>query len=287
MIVFGGNASSELAAEVSSLLGCELGESTVKRFPDGELYVKIDTPVNGEDIVVIQSTAPPQNENLAELLFMMDALKDLGADITAVVPYYGYGRQDKAFKDGEAVTSRTIAKHIQMSASRVLTVNPHKEHVLDYFDVPAQSLDASPLIGGYFKKMDLDNPLVVAPDAGSIGLARQVAGIVGCECGNCEKKRLGPGKVITSAEKLNLDGDDVIIVDDIIDSGGTIVEAVKALKGKGAGSVYVACIHPVLTNNAHERILGVAEDLIATNTIKTPYSRISVAPVIFEGLKDL
>lgn len=287
MIVFGGSASSELAVEVAGLLGLELGESTLNRFPDGELYLKIDTPVDGEDVVVIQSTGPPQDKNIMELLFMVDALKDHGADITAVIPYYGYGRQDKTFKEGEAISSKTVAKHIQMSASQILTINPHKTHILDYFDIPAQSLDASPLIGSHFKKMDLDNPMVVAPDVGSIGLAQRVAEIVGCGCGNCEKKRLGPGKVITSAENLKLDGNDIIIVDDIIDSGGTIVEAVKALKKKGAGAVRVACIHPVLTGNARDRILGVAEELIATNTIQSSSGKISVAPVISEALKDL
>lgn len=276
----------DLAGEVAKGLGCELGQAAVKRFPDGELFVKIESPVEGEEVVVVQSTARPQDENLMELFLMMDALSDLKASVTAVIPYYGYGRQDRAFERGEAISSRTIAKHIQVSAGKVLTVNPHKEHILSYFDVPTFAVDAAPLIGEYFKEKGLKHPVVVAPDAGSKGLAQKVADALGCRCENCEKKRLGPGKVVTSVEKIKLDRNDVIIVDDIIDSGGTIVEAAKALKPMGAGSIRVACVHPVLTGNASERILEIADELVATNTIKTEYSRISVAGLIVEALTN-
>jgi ribose-phosphate pyrophosphokinase len=211
MIVLGGSSSLELAKEVSSVLGCELGMAEIKRFPDGEQFVRIDSSVEGDDVAVVLSTSRPQDENLMELYFIMDALVDLKANVTAIIPYYGYGRQDRAFNKGEAVSSKTIAKHIQLSAKKVITVNPHKEYILDYFDIPAFSVDASPLIGEYFIDKDLDQPVVVAPDAGSQGLAQKVAGVTGWTYGCCEKRRLGPGRVVTSAEKIELNGEDVII----------------------------------------------------------------------------
>jgi ribose-phosphate pyrophosphokinase len=285
MIVFGGSSSQDLAEEVAMVLGCELGKATIKSFPDGEKYVKIETPVEGEDVVVVQSTQRSQDENLMELFFMLDALKDQWADVTAVVPYYGYGRQDRAFATGEAVAARTIAKHIAVGARKFVTINPHKEHILDYFDIPAVAVDASSLIGEYFKERDLNQPVVVAPDAGSRDMAQRVADSLGCGCANCEKKRLGPGKVVTSAENINLDGNDVLIVDDIIDSGGTIVESAKALRSIGAGNIYVACIHPVFTGTASEKIHKIADELVATNTIQTEYSKISVAGLIADAVK--
>jgi ribose-phosphate pyrophosphokinase len=280
MIVLGGSSSLELAEELSIVLECELGKADMKRFPDGEQFVRIESSVDGEDVAVVLSTSRPQDENLMELYFIIDALVDLRANVTAVIPYYGYGRQDRAFNRGEAVSSKTIAKHIQLSAKKVITVNPHKEYILDYFDIPAFSVDASPLIGEYFKDKELDQPVVVAPDAGSQGLAQKVAGVTGWNYGCCEKRRLGPGRVVTSAEKIELNGEDVIIVDDIIDSGGTIVEAAKALKKGGAGQIRVACIHPVLTGNADDRILEIAVELVATS-----YSKISVASLLSEAIK--
>lgn len=287
MIVFGGSFSQGLAEEVAGKIGCDLGVATIKSFPDGEKYVKIETPVEGEDVIVVQSTQRPQDENLMELFFMLDALKDQWADVTAVVPYYGYGRQDRAFAAGEAVAARTIAKHIEVGARKFVTINPHKDHILDYFDIPAVAVDASSLIGEYFNEWELNQPVVVAPDAGSRDMAQRVAGSLGCECANCEKKRLGPGKVVTSAENITLDGNDVLIVDDIIDSGGTIVESAKALRSRGAGNIYVACIHPVFTGNASEKIHKIADELVATNTIQTEYSKISVAGLIADAVKKI
>jgi ribose-phosphate pyrophosphokinase len=284
MIIFGGSSSEGLAREVSKILGCELGSATLKRFPDGEGYVRIERPVDDNEVIVIQSTSPPQDENLIELFLMLDALNDMNANVSVVIPYYGYGRQDRAFQLGEAVASRTVAKHIALSAKKFFTINPHKTHILDYFDIPALSLDSSTLIGDYFSKRKLNTPVVVAPDKGSKELAQNVANVIGCECENCEKKRLGPGEVVTSADMIDLDGNDVVIVDDIIDSGGTIVEVANALLKNGAGGITVACVHPVLTRNASNRILKIADELVATNSIQTDFSKISVAPLIAKAL---
>ncbi len=287
MIVFGGGSSIDLAGEIAKNIGCELGSVEVKRFPDGELFVRIDSDTEGDDAVVIQGTGKGQDENLMEFLFILDALHDQAEKVVAVIPYYYYGRQDRAFNKGEAVSSKTLAKLIQTSADVVLLVNPHKEHILEYFDVPSLSLDASHLIGEFFKKKRLKDPLVVSPDSGSAVLAQRVAHVIECRFGNCEKKRLGPGRVVTSAEGLRLRGEEVILVDDIIDTGGTIVEASKVLREKGANEIHVACIHPVFTGNAAARILEVAEDLVATNTISSGYSKISVAPLLTEGINKV
>ena len=285
MIILGGNSCEKLTNKVSANLGLGLTLPVIKRFPDGEKYVRIEADVYGEEVILIQSITSPHDENLVELLMLLDAAKSNGGSITTVIPYYGYGRQDRAFNPGEAVSSRVVANHVQLYSEKVITINPHKEHILDYFAVPTTSIDAAPLIGKYFKGLKLDNPVVVAPDKGSVDMARRVSDVLGCRCENCSKKRLGPGKVVTSAENLNLNGEDVIIVDDIIDSGGTIIEACKVLKERGAGSIHVACVHPVLTNNAGEKILKHADGLVATDTIKTPYSKISIAGLIVQELK--
>jgi len=284
MIVFAGSSSKRLGREVAEDLGCELGRARLKRFPDGELYVKVESEVAGMHAVVVQSTCRPQDENLLELLLLSDALRDLGARVTAVVPYYGYGRQDRAFERGEAVSARTVARHLELSAERFLTVNPHKGHILSYFTIPARAVDAAPLIGMSFRGRG--RSLVVAPDSGAKALAEGVARALGCRCDYCDKKRLGPGRVVSSAERLSVKGEDVLIVDDIIDSGGTIVETAREIRERGANSVAVACVHPVLTGDAAERVLAVAEELVATNTIETRFSRISVASLIAEELRS-
>ncbi len=286
MIVVGGSSSIALAREVSEILGSEFKKVGLKRFPDGEGLIKVEGVAEGETVAVIQSTHRPQDENLMELFFVMDALRDANARVTAVLPYYGYGRQDRAFTPGEAISAKTIANHIGLSAERFVTVNPHKEHILGYFQIPSMAVDASSLIGNYFKEKDLDHPVVVAPDSGSKILAQNVADAIGCPCANCVKKRIGPGKVLTSAERISLDGQNVIIVDDIIDSGGTIVEAANALKKRGAGSIKVACIHPVLTGKAASKILEIADELVSTNTIPTEHSKVSVAGLLAEAIKS-
>lgn len=285
MILLGGSASNDLSKEIAKLLDCEYLESRINEFPDGERLITIDHDLEKEDVIIVQSTFRPQDSNLMELFFLLDALKDWRCRTTVLVPYFGYGRQDRSFHSGETVSSRAIARHLSLDSDLFITINPHKEYILDHFTCKALNLDAAPLIGKYFSAKDLSCPVVVAPDAGSKNMAQRVGDMLDCRIENCNKKRLGPGKVITSAEGVELEGEDVIIVDDIIDSGGTIVEAAKALKDQGAGPIHVACIHPVLTANAAERILNVAEELVATNTIETPYSKISVAGLIADAVK--
>lgn len=259
----------------------------VKEFPDGERYFRIETDVKGEDCTVIQSISKPQHHNFFELMATLENLKDLGAKrIRAVVPYFGYGRQDQRFLDGEAITSRMIAKHIQLHADEFYSINLHKEAILDFFDIPAQNLDAFNLIGEYFKEKDLEDPIVVGPDMGASDLASKVADILCCNSDCLEKKRLGPGKVEMRPKNVDITDKDIIIVDDIIDSGGTVLTALKTLKAQAARSVHIACIHPVFTGNIVSRLNAAgAGDVVATNTIPSNVSRISVASIIASALK--
>lgn len=287
MLCFGGSTSQTLAREVSRIAGFDEGSLEVKTFPDGELYVRIETPVQGEDCAVIQSTSRPQGENLLELLAVLETLRDMGAEkVAAVVPYYGYGRQDRRFKEGECVTSKMVAEHIQLHCDEFYTINIHKEAILDFFDIPAHGLDAAPLLGEYFKGMDLEDPLVVGPDMGAQELATRVSEVLGCDKDCLEKKRLGPGQVEMKPKGIETAGKDIIIVDDIIDSGGTMLTALKTLKAKHASSVSIACIHPVLTGNIITRLYAAGARVVAaTDTIPSQISEISVASLIADALK--
>ncbi len=284
-LIVGGSASQALAAEVAEELGLRILSCIIKRFPDGELYLKFEEDVKDRGFIVIQSTCRPQDSNIVELIFIQETLRDLGAKkIVTVVPYFGYGRQDKRFESGEALSSKIVAKHIESSTDYFMTINPHKEHILDFFSIPTRSLDASPLIGEWFKgSVDF----VLAPDRGALEMAKKVAEILDAEYDYLEKKRIAPGVAQTSYKELNVNKKNVLIVDDIIDSGGTIINAVKAVKNS-AKNVYVACIHAVLSVNAVARIYASGvKKLVSTNTIPSQISEISVSSLISRSLKEV
>jgi ribose-phosphate pyrophosphokinase len=286
-IVFGGSACQILAKEVADELNFELGQPTIKNFPDGERYLRIDSDVKGKDCIVIQSTSKPQDSNLFELLTILETLKDLGAaKISTVVPYFGYGRQDKRFLEGEAVSARVAAKHIQLNSDEFFTINVHQTEILKFFSIPATVLDAAPMLGDYFKTHELEAPVVIGPDKGAIELAKNVASIIGCGSDYLEKRRIAPGQVEMKPKTLDIADKDVILVDDMIDSGGTMLEAINMLRAQKAGNVLVGCVHPVLTGNVITRLFGAgAVDVIATNTIPSEISFITAAPLIANALK--
>ncbi|MEE8402577.1 MAG: ribose-phosphate diphosphokinase [Candidatus Hydrothermarchaeaceae archaeon] len=285
-IIFGGSTCQSLAREVAGEAGCDLGKLTIKWFPDGERYIRVDSDVKGRDCIVMQSTSRPQDANLLELLQLLDTLKENGAaNIITVMPYFGYGRQDKIFKSGENVTSKTLAKHIEMNSDAFYTINIHKKHIIDFFKIPATELDATPILGEYFKTHGLKAPVVIGPDDGAERLAKGVADVIGCPFDYLQKTRLGPGKVEMKPKKIDVKGKDVIIVDDIIDSGGTIVEAMKMLHSRGAANILVGTVHPVLTGNVISRLFSSgAADLVATNTINSQISYLTVSSLIAEAL---
>lgn len=285
-IIFGGSACQTLAKEVADELNLELGRLTIRRFPDGERYVRIESDVKGKGCAVIQSTCYPQDSNLVELLAIIETLKDLGAkEVTTVVPYYGYGRQDKSFTPGEAVSSRMIAKHIGLHSDSFFTVNIHEEKILEFFKIPAVNLDASQALAEYFKTYEMETPVVIAPDDGSLNLAENVAKSLNCPFDHLEKHRLGPGQVEMKPKAVDATGKDIILVDDIIDSGNTMLEAVKFLRTQKASNLLIGCVHPVLTGNVVTRLFATgAVDVVATDTIPSQIGFITVSSIIANAL---
>ena len=288
ILIIGGSASQKLAANVAKELGETLCPLETKKFPDGERYVRIKGEVE-KNVTVIQSTGFPQDENLIELLFILRTLKDLGAEhIKVVVPYLGYGRQELRFKDGEAISAQLVANLIEESgADEFISINLHEDSVRDFFNIPTANLSAMPPIAEYLADK-VENPIIIAPDKGALGFAEEIAEILGCNCTYMSKIRLGPDKVKQDS-KVNIDsvaGKEAIIIDDIIATGGTIVNAIGILKEHGAKSVDVCCVHPVLVNDAVLKIMAAgARDLSSTDTLKSDVSSISVAKLIADALR--
>lgn len=276
MNIIGGHASQLLAGRVSDALKSTLLICEFKRFPDGELYTRILDELAGESVTIIQSTV--NDSDFVSLLQLIDACSE-ASQIDVVIPYMGYARQDKQFKRGEPISARAMARAIQ--ADNVFTVNIHNESILDYFDAKATNLDATPMIGEYIKNMKFKNPLIVAPDDGAIALARNASKDLGIDYDFLEKTRLSGESVTIQPKNIAVKGRDVIIIDDIISTGGTMAETISLLKKQGAHEVFVACVHPVLSSNAVLKLFKAGvKGIIATDTIDKGVSVVSVAPVI-------
>ena len=299
-VIIGGSACQDLAANVARELGEELCYVETRKFPDGERYLKINGDVSDE-VTVIQSTGYPQDENLMELLFLIANLKDLGANkVRVVVPYMGYARQEKRFNPGETISAKIVCELIESAgADEFITFNIHEECVLNFFNIPAKNISAMPAIAEYIDLFLDEKPLIIAPDKGAYGFAREISEIIDCDCTYLTKVRLGPDKVETkivdvrcdseSENTVNVDnvkGMHAVIIDDIIATGGTIVNAVNILKQYGASAVDVCCVHPILTNNGATRIYSAgAGKIIGTNTLSSDTSRISIAKLIADALR--
>jgi len=289
-----GNSNPELAKEICEYIGIDLGKSEVKTFSDGEITLSLNESVRGTDVFIIQPTSSPVNDNLMELLIMIDAARRASARrITAVLPYYGYARQDRKVKAREPITAKLVANLVvQAGARRVLGMDLHASQIQGFFDVPFDHLLAAPILADYFKNMDLENTVVVSPDMGGVTRARGLAERLGVPLAIIDKRRPMPNV----CEIMNLIGDvkdkNVIMIDDIIDTAGTIVGAAEALKERGAKDMYICCTHPVLSGPAIERIQNSSiKEMITTNTIKLPPEKnidkiktLSVAPLIGEAI---
>ena len=304
-MIIGGSSSQDLASHVAKELGEKLCYVETKKFPDGERYLRIDGEIEDE-VTVIQSTDYPQDENLMELLFLISNLKDLGAKkVRVVVPYMGYARQEKRFNSGETISAKIVCQLIESAgADEFITFNIHEDCVLNFFDIPARNISAMPAIAQYLKTNiftdENEKPLIIAPDKGAYGFAQEISQIIGCDCTYLTKVRLGPDKVETkivdvrcdseSENTVNVDsvkGMHAIIIDDIIATGGTIVNAINILKQYGASSVDVCCVHPILTNNGATRIYSAGADkIIGTNSLSSDTSRVSLAKSIADALRQ-
>ena len=288
MIVIAGSASPKLAARVAKALECPLARPELKRFPDGELYVRVGNDLKGEHAVIVQSTRYPQNDNLIELSFLLDAAKDLGAErVTAVVPYLAYARQDKRFKPGEAISIRTVCKLLERAgADDFFTVDVHKDEIMRNFSIPAYNLTAMPLLGRYIAGLGLRDPIILGADRGSLERARRVAAELVTDYDYLEKVRITPKKIATRPKRLEVSKRDVVVIDDVISTGGTVIEAAKILRRQGARQVIAACTHGVLAGNALRKILAAkVKRVIATDTIESRASVTSSAPVIVNAIR--
>ena len=292
--IFHCNANKDLAKQIADIVGVPVGNSQVGTFSNGEISVNINESVRGTDVFVIQSTSAPVNNNLMELLIMIDALKRASAGrITAVIPYYGYARQDRKSKPREPITAKLVADLITTAgADRVLTMDLHAPQIQGFFNIPVDNLYAMPIIANYFIDKDLEDVVVVSPDVGGVTRARGLAARLNAPLAIVDKRR----PKANVAEVMNVIGEinnkNCIIIDDMVDTGGSIANAAKVLMQMGAKGVYVACSHRVLSGPAFERIEeSVIKELIVTDTIPLPEDKncskikvLSVAPIFAEAI---
>lgn len=282
MKIIGGPASQLLASRVARELGQNPGLCDFNCFPDGEVYTCIQDD-QLKDVTIIQSTTT--DSDLVSLLQMIDACED-ASSINVVIPYMGYARQDKKFKTGEPISARAVARTI--NADKVFTVNIHEKSVLDYFSAPASDLDATKLLGTHMESLNLTNTLIVAPDLSALSLAKSAASELNLEYDYLEKTRLSGDTVVIKTKDIDVTDRDVVLIDDMIATGGTMAESIKLLNKQGAKDVYLACVHPVLTRNAVIRLFNAGvRDIFATDTIEKAQSCVSVAPLIADAIKNI
>lgn len=292
--VFTGNANPGLAAAIAEHIGVPLGQADVTHFSDGEIQVKLNESVRGCDVYVIQPTSYPVNENLMELLVMLDALKRASAKgINVVIPYYGYARQDRKARARDPITARLVANLIETAgADRIITMDLHATQIQGFFNIPVDHLLGVPILAEYFRDKNLDDVVVVSPDHGGVTRARKLAEYLKAPIAIIDKRRPAPNVSEVMNIVGSIDGKHAILIDDIIDTAGTITLAAQALIDHGAKSVYACCTHPVLSGPAMERIENSPiKELVVTDTIVMPPEKkmdkmviLSVAPLIAEAI---
>jgi ribose-phosphate pyrophosphokinase len=299
MKLFTGNAHKELANEVAVYLGIPVGDAVVTKFSDGEITVSINENVRGFDVFVLQPTCTPVNDNIMELLLMVDAFKRASAKrITAVIPYYGYARQDRKVQPRVPISAKLVADLITAAGtSRILTMDLHAAQIQGFFNIPVDNLYASPVLLEYVRKKYISkNLVIVSPDAGGVERARAFAKQLQCSIAIIDKRR----EVANVSQLMNVIGEvkgkDSIILDDMIDTGGTIIQAATALMEKGSEQVIAACSHAVLSGSAVEKVNNsVIKELIVTNTIPFDSKKeqckkltvLSIAPLIGEAIRRI
>jgi ribose-phosphate pyrophosphokinase len=293
--VFSGSSNPELAKKMCDYLGISSGEVTVTSFPDGETFVKYNENIRGDDVFIVQSTSVPANHHIMELLIMIDAARRASAKrITAVIPFYGYARQDRKDQPRVPITSKLVANLLVASgANRVLTMDLHAQQIQGFFDIPVDHLYASPVVYDYLRSMDTENLTVFSPDVGGMKMAAAYADLLGCPLGFCAKRRMNAETV----EAFNIVGDvegcDILIVDDMTETAGTLTAAAKLLKQSGARRVMAAVSHGTLNEIGYERLRqGYIDRLITTDTVRVdprdlPIKVLSVSPLLAEAIKRI
>jgi ribose-phosphate pyrophosphokinase len=296
--LFSGSANTELAREMCQYLGCEIGKALLTRFSDGEIYFQIDENVRGADVFIVQPSCTPVDSNLMELFLMIDAFKRASARrITAVMPYFGYARQDRKDKPRVPISSKVVSDLLVASGThRLLAVDLHAPQIQGFFNVPVDHLFAAPVLVDYFQKLALPNLTVVSPDAGGVERARAFAKQLKAELAMVNKRRLQANVAQVMNVIGDVEGQTCLVVDDMIDTAGTLVKTVEALKEKGATKVYATATHGVLSGPAVDRIQeSPLEEVVLTNTIPlTPEKRkckkirtLSVAKLLAEAVQSI
>jgi len=292
--VFTLNSNPDLAKEIVDQIGVPLGECSVTAFSDGEIQINIEESVRGCDVYVVQSTSGPVNQHIMELLIMIDALKRASAKtINVVIPYYGYARQDRKARAREPITAKLVADILQVAgASRVISLDLHAPQIQGFFNIPVDQLVGVPIISDYWIDKGLEDVVVVSPDHGGVSRARQLADRLKAPIAIIDKRRPRPNVAEVMNIVGNVQGKTAILIDDIIDTAGTITLAADALIENGATDVYACCTHPVLSGPAMDRIGNSAiKELVVTNSISLPTEKqtekvvtLSVAPLISEAI---
>ncbi len=293
MSVFAGTANPKLTQDMAESMGIELGKVDIRRFPDGEIHVKLQQSVRGEDVFIVQSICGEPNEMLMELLIMIDTMRRSSAErVTAVLPFYGYARQDRKDQPGVPITAKLVANLlVAAGADRVLTMDLHAQQIQGYFDIPVDHLYAFPVISKYLLDKKLKNPVVVSPDTGGVKTAYAYSKLLGCGLAIVAKQRIGA----TEVEALSLVGDvagcTVVMVDDLTATAGTFCSAAKILKEQGAGDIYAAVTHAMITDLGVERLKNSEiSELIVTDTVPmieasgVNVTHLSVAPLLAEAV---
>ncbi len=292
MKLFAGRANEPLAASIAERLGCELGKLEITNFSDGEIWAKYDESIRGSDVYIIQPTLPP-SDSLFELLVLIDAAKRASAArVTAVIPYFGYARQDRKDQPRVAITAKLVANLITTAGTdRVLTMDLHAAQIQGFFDIPFDHLYASPVLLSHFREMGIENLAVCSPDLGGIKVARAYAKRLGADLVVIDKRRPKANVAEVMSIIGEVQGKNILLVDDLIDTGGTFVGAVDALKKAGALDVYGAVTHPILSGQAVERVEGSAiKHLVVTDTVQlratsSKIQVVSVAEVFAEAIR--
>ncbi len=293
LCVLAGPASKDLAGNIAKTLGAELVDVELRIFPDGESKVRIAGELDGKVAVVVQSTYPPVDTHLMQLLFIIGRAKKTARRIVAVIPYLAYARQDKEFLKGEAVSMELVAGILNSAGiDGLVTVDIHSQLALSHFTIQARNVTAIQLLANYFKSKKLEQPLAVSPDIGGVGRAHAFAGFLGIPSIALPKSRdraSGEVTIDTSAPEIRqARGRDVILIDDMISTGSSVVKAAQVLRSAGCGKIFVACTHALLVGGALEKITAAgAGEVIGTNTVPSSVSKVDVAPVICDELRKL
>ena len=295
--VFSLSSSKKLAQDIASILGTKVGDCKVHHFADGEILCEIGESVRGKDVFIVQSTSNPVTENLMEILVLTDALKRASArEITAVIPYFGYARQDRKAKPRQPITSKLVADLLTTAGvNRVVTVDLHAAQIQGFFDIPVDEMQALPLLIKYFRKKKVQDLCVVSPDHGGATRARKMSEAFDCPIAIIDKRRPKPNVAEVMGIIGNLEGKNCILIDDMIDTAGTITAGVDMLKQKGAKDVYIACTHGVLSGPAIERLSTcAAKEVVITNTIEIPQEKkfdklvsVSVAGLLAHTIENI